>query len=59
MGHHDNLPALPGRSELRNQFLKDRLRIEVLFRLIDHKRSHVMLIECQVQQQQDNPARPR
>jgi len=36
MGDYDCLPALFGSSEALDQFIEDRLRIEVLFGLIDY-----------------------
>lgn len=59
VGDHDDLPLGLGRDEQGDQFIKDRFGIEILLGLIDDQGPMIALVERQVQEEQDNPARTR
>ena len=50
VGDHDYLSLTFGRLEQRDEFVVDRLRVEVLLRLVDDQRSVISVIERQVKQ---------
>ncbi|MNI88302.1 hypothetical protein D3C73_1455900 [compost metagenome] len=58
VGHDDDLTSELSLAEPCDQLLKHRLRIQILFWLINDERPVIFRIDRQIQQQEHNPSRP-